>query len=178
MVFLGRGYSLCRALRQPPPFLTSRDCMATKKKTPENVALARRLRLEGKQYKEIAKIFGVCRQAIFLWCQDEEELRAKTAIQNAKRSRASLILHAGKRNARQRGYAPPDITQSALTKLLDSHDGKCEICGTTERRLHLDHCHRTGKVRGLLCTLCNTGIGAFHEDVRVLKSAIKYIEKK
>jgi Recombination endonuclease VII len=152
--------------------------VAAKKKTPENVALARRLRLEGKQYKEIARLFGVCRQAIFFWCLDEDELRAKTLVQNKKRSRASLILHAGKRNARQRGYAPPDITQADLTSLLDSHNGKCEICGTAERRLHLDHCHKTGRVRGLLCTLCNTGIGALKESVQVLRSAIEYIEKR
>lgn len=57
----------------------------------------------------------------------------------------------------------------------------CAICGrvkcTTGRRLAVDHCHTTGKVRGLLCSACNTGIGMLQEDEAVLNQAIRYLTK-
>lgn len=52
----------------------------------------------------------------------------------------------------------------------------CEICGSN-KKIHIDHCHTTGVVRGTLCTLCNMGIGAFHEDPAKMRSAIAYVEK-
>jgi hypothetical protein len=42
--------------------------------------------------------------------------------------------------------------------------------------LHIDHCHITGKIRGLLCHLCNRGIGLFRERSDLLQAAIKYLE--
>jgi hypothetical protein len=154
--------------------------MMKRVKTPENVSAARRMRLEGKSLKEIAHVFGVCKQAINLWLIDEEELKQRNKTQNAKRHhKISNSLYHAKRNARVRGWVPPDITHQQYELLLKNHDGKCEICGETPNRaLHLDHCHVTGRVRGLLCGQCNTGIGLLKEDVLVLKSAIKYIQKK
>lgn len=51
----------------------------------------------------------------------------------------------------------------------------CAITGSTER-LHLDHCHATGKVRGALCGKINTAIGLFNEDPRLLRAAAEYLE--
>jgi hypothetical protein len=57
----------------------------------------------------------------------------------------------------------------------------CEICRKTEddngRRLAVDHCHITGKVRGILCNGCNRGIGYLGDDVERLENAIKYLKK-
>jgi hypothetical protein len=60
-------------------------------------------------------------------------------------------------------------------------DGKaCTICGTTNtgkhKRLQVDHNHITGKVRGVLCRACNTGIGNFKENPELLQKAIAYLE--
>lgn len=43
-------------------------------------------------------------------------------------------------------------------------------------KLHVDHCHETNRIRGLLCSNCNKGIGIFYENVDYLKSAINYLE--
>ena len=51
----------------------------------------------------------------------------------------------------------------------------CAICGITER-LHIDHCHNSGDVRGLLCSNCNLGIGNLKDNIKILKNAILYLE--
>lgn len=57
--------------------------------------------------------------------------------------------------------------------------GLCAICGGTnkDRRLHVDHDHKTGIIRGLLCFNCNTGLGKFVDDPALLRAATKYLEE-
>ena len=50
----------------------------------------------------------------------------------------------------------------------------CNICGTTHN-LHIDHCHKTNKIRGYLCRNHNTALGKFNDDVEELRSAIEYL---
>lgn len=65
--------------------------------------------------------------------------------------------------------------------LFASQEHKCAICKTTESKgrwgsFHIDHNHSTGKVRGLLCHACNTGIGLMKENIEILKEAVRYLE--
>lgn len=59
----------------------------------------------------------------------------------------------------------------------------CQICGSddtgvkTQKRFNVDHCHRTGKVRGVLCCHCNLGLGRFKDDPALMRAAADYIEK-
>ena len=46
-----------------------------------------------------------------------------------------------------------------------------------QRRMHIDHCHDTGAVRGLLCHGCNTGIGSLNDDIELLQRAIDYLRE-
>lgn len=66
--------------------------------------------------------------------------------------------------------------------LLKSQGGKCCIClselPSGRGTFHVDHDHRTGRVRGLLCQLCNTGIGKLKEDVSIMERAIKYLKRE
>ena len=55
-------------------------------------------------------------------------------------------------------------------------DAECCICGSRSR-VHIDHCHSTGKLRGALCSKCNVGLGNFDDDVDRMKAAISYVEK-
>jgi hypothetical protein len=73
------------------------------------------------------------------------------------------------------------INHEIYLKMLEEQNGCCKICGISEKetgkRLHVDHNHKTGKVRGLLCTRCNTGIGKFKEDPDIIRRAIEYVER-
>lgn len=65
-----------------------------------------------------------------------------------------------------------DLTQYHNMAL--DQDNKCKIC-QKELKLNVDHCHKTGKVRGLLCNGCNRGIGFFSDDPVVIQSAALYL---
>jgi len=64
--------------------------------------------------------------------------------------------------------------------LLNSQGSKCAICRCpldhTGGNTHTDHCHTTGKVRGILCTNCNRGLGHFQENQEFLMQAVKYLQ--
>ena len=67
--------------------------------------------------------------------------------------------------------------------MLDSQNGVCAVCKTKpdfktwKKRLSIDHCHVTGRVRGLLCDPCNSGIGMLKDDPSILENAIKYLAR-
>lgn len=75
------------------------------------------------------------------------------------------------------------ITESDYQRILESQNGVCAICKQPERRvrqgkllkLSVDHCHVTGKVRGLLCAVCNIGLGLMQDNPLFLTSAIEYL---
>ena len=70
------------------------------------------------------------------------------------------------------------------TELFESQGGKCAICakplvlfgGTRQETACIDHHHESGKVRGILCTNCNTAIGMFDEDQQRMAAAIEYLK--
>lgn len=69
--------------------------------------------------------------------------------------------------------------------MLAKQDNKCAICSQSEIRtikgtissLAVDHCHKTGKIRQLLCARCNTVLGHTNDSIDILKRAISYLEK-
>jgi hypothetical protein len=61
-------------------------------------------------------------------------------------------------------------------EMFAEQDGKCAICGCiSERRLDVDHCHKTGHVRALLCNDCNPGIGRLKDDPDRCEAAARYL---
>lgn len=71
------------------------------------------------------------------------------------------------------------ITQEDYADMWEAQDGKCAICGGVNkdgRLLLVDHDHKTGKVRGLLCHNCNVMLGNAKDKVEVLAAGIAYLE--
>ena len=119
---------------------------------------ARRNELRRKKYKE-----------------DEEyrnKLKEKSKKYNQRKPEIRLKSRLKKYNLTIEGY----------NNILEKQNYKCAICGsdvpntTATNRFYVDHNHKTGKVRGLLCTKCNMGIGQFNDDIELLKKAIEYLE--
>lgn len=68
------------------------------------------------------------------------------------------------------------IVPQEYETLLQTQQGKCAVCFGAGKLL-IDHSHITGKVRGLLCSYCNKGLGNFKDSVQVIGNAIKYLSK-
>lgn len=62
-------------------------------------------------------------------------------------------------------------------RMLAEQGGACAICRAEFPRLLIDHCHASGKVRGLLCNNCNTGIGMFSDDPQLMQAAAQYVRQ-
>lgn len=74
------------------------------------------------------------------------------------------------------------LSKEDYNNLLVSQQEKCAICGKNAdsgiRRLAIDHDHKTGNIRGLLCNSCNLGLGMFKDKIKNLQEAIKYLKNK
>lgn len=69
-----------------------------------------------------------------------------------------------------------EITVHDYDRLFKEQDGKCAIC-RKEEKLFVDHCHNTGRIRGLLCLKCNSDLASI-EDENFRDNAIKYLNKE
>ena len=61
-------------------------------------------------------------------------------------------------------------------ELIRKQNGLCAICQQPVIRPHVDHCHTTGTIRGVLCRDCNIGLGNFKDDPELLRRAISYLD--
>lgn len=90
--------------------------------------------------------------------------------------------NAGAEGYLQRHY---NLSLQAYKTMFKKQQGKCAICGSEgftlkesqKTKLIIDHDHKTGKVRGLLCPNCNRGLGLFQENTKLLEKAKEYINK-
>ena len=80
------------------------------------------------------------------------------------------------------------IEYNEYLQMCEERNNRCDICGIekvsagnqsrgSKDHLVLDHCHETGKIRGILCQECNQGIGLLKDNTQNFKNAIKYLEK-
>ena len=134
-------------------------------------------------------------EAVARWrAANPEKVKAYTAVHEAKpETRAKRAAwekrNREKRNARVRVYRANNLDKNAdkqlrryygisldqYNKMFSDQQGKCAICGKAEK-LHVDHCHTTSKIRGLLCGRCNRGIGSFKDSITSLLNAARYLQ--
>jgi len=74
------------------------------------------------------------------------------------------------------------ITPEEYDVIFKSQNGRCCICGNDlgtgkDPRVHVDHDHKSKKIRGLLCQSCNLVLGHAHDDKNILERAVKYLMK-
>ena len=124
------------------------------------------------------------------------EFHKRTASKDGKASQCTTCLNTKQLKART---SRPDYTRNANLKarfdmsieeynvIFLKQRGKCAICDKAEtstnnkgviKWLSVDHNHSTGIIRGLLCSNCNVGIGLLQDSVKIMKSAIKYLNKR
>lgn len=68
------------------------------------------------------------------------------------------------------------LTPDQLQAMIDAQGGRCAACGHPHHALQVDHCHKTGMVRGLLCGACNSAAGRLHDDPARLRKLADYLE--
>lgn len=78
---------------------------------------------------------------------------------------------------RQKALEKYGLTVEDYERMKRQQRGRCAICRKKSDRLDVDHCHRTGQVRGLLCVRCNRMIGCALDDPLVLRRGADYVER-
>lgn len=69
------------------------------------------------------------------------------------------------------------LTLEQIDAMLAAQDSKCATCkGELTKRPHVDHCHDTGNIRGVLCGNCNNALGLVHDNPATLRAMADYIE--
>jgi Recombination endonuclease VII len=110
------------------------------------------------------------------------DLKRRNPAYAARQLKASEIYRSAKSHQQKRDYQlrKYGINSQQYDVMFKNQNGMCAICGRPpkNRRLNVDHCHKTGRIRGLLCWRCNRGLGFFWNDDPVLmKKAIEYLTK-
>ncbi len=87
----------------------------------------------------------------------------------------------GTAEGNRHGFPPDHLGKKGMSlddrdALLARQGGVCGICKKHHRRLHVDHCHATRKVRGLLCGTCNRGLGHYNDDPVLTRAATAWLE--
>ena len=74
-----------------------------------------------------------------------------------------------------------NITLDQYNVLFNKQNGCCAICGihqnNLKRKLHVDHNHESGEIRGLLCINCNLALGHVNDNINTLSKMISYLTK-
>lgn len=159
----------------------TKSCKVCKKELPdEKFGTSYHTNKQGERVSYKDSTCMVCRRQKHLENPANKEMHRKGA-QNWYRNNPEKA-----KEQRLRRYK---ITLLEYNQLREAQDYRCACCGrhetaveqgrskTPDTALNVDHCHTTGKVRGLLCVNCNTLLGKSKDDISVLESAIRYLKE-
>jgi hypothetical protein len=108
---------------------------------------------------------------------------AKKRANNREYMRSYMRSPAGKTAARKHLLKKKyKLSLEEFDNLLAAQDFVCACCkrsepGGASNQWNVDHCHESGKVRGLLCNACNIGIGCLGDDLQGARNALQYLER-
>lgn len=123
--------------------------------------------------------------------EKKKEYATKDYLKNKERylENSKITYQKNKEKLRDLAYQRKfGITIEEYNNLFDLQKGVCKLCNCPEtkvnrkstglvKRLAVDHCHSSGKVRGLLCQDCNVGLGSFKDNIEVIQKAIEYLKE-
>ena len=123
-----------------------------------------------------------CRESATKW---RSENREQVLAGERERSKSpGRIQYIRDYSRAYRLFTKYGIDAETYDRLFIQQEGKCAICKRTPDKapgkwgvLHVDHCHATGNVRGLLCYRCNSAVGGFGDDPSLMRAALTYLEK-
>lgn len=131
---------------------------------------------DGDSLEEIARDYGVHRTTIKRRLEKEGVTLRGTGRYSKRVSKAPMTP----KQKAESMWSMYRITPEDYARLHAAQYGGCAICGTSipaewKNGVHIDHCHASKKVRGLLCPNCNIGLGMFNDDVALLSKSIEYL---
>lgn len=103
---------------------------------------------------------------------NRETIRAKEKV----RRQADRLAHPERYQAYARNFFY-GLSQEQFAAMVTAQGGACALCRRVPSKLVVDHDHTTDRVRALLCTKCNVGLGHFNDDVGLLGDAIAYLRR-
>ncbi len=115
-------------------------------------------------------------------CRKRNYHKWKDYFKEYKEKNQSVILENARHAHRKRLY---NLSKNDFLSLLEKQQGKCAICNKEEtcknkngiiRPLCVDHCHATGRIRGLLCNHCNSMLGSARDNISTLENGIRYLK--
>ena len=116
------------------------------------------------------------RDPLYLWLRAEARRGRRAArkhVENARRRRRWATDQDFRDKHRARRYG---LTLQDYRAMRERQKNVCGICKTPGKPLCVDHCHATGKVRGLLCRDCNLGLGNYKDNPVFTRAATAYLE--
>ena|ERR1017187_10046647 len=114
----------------------------------------------------VAKYSKLYRKDNEIWIKDKKKVYQQEKPYIKRRSHLKITFN---------------ITLEDYNSMLTKQENRCKICksdhvgNSQHKHLHIDHDHKTGKIRGLLCSKCNTLLGAARDNIKFLEEAIKYL---
>lgn len=123
------------------------------------------------------KLARICKE-----CKRKDAKKYRETHPEKVKESKKIYYDANKDRRRERGYRENyGITTAEYEDMFARQNGRCAICESESSKtanshlLFVDHCHVTGKVRGLLCSLCNRGLGAFEDSATIVHAAAIYL---
>ena len=128
-----------------------------------------------KKKSGVMGVKAVCKSCTSIW-QSTHYL--KVGYKRVKRQQNPSYKLGQRKNHLQKKYS---MSLDQYDALLKAQNNCCATCkssepgGRSKIYFHVDHCHKTGKVRGLLCSACNQALGLIKDNLDTLKEMIKYV---
>lgn len=110
-------------------------------------------------------------------CYEEHPEKAKGYCKKYYKNNSEKVKQAVRKRKLKHRY---NLSPEDWLVMWEGQDGKCVICGknfTRSSDANVDHNHKTGKTRGLLCGGCNRGIGHFNDNSEIMMKAIEYLRR-